>query len=310
MRVGVVLGAGGLKGHAFHVGTLTALQRHTGWDAGQAAIVVGTSAGAGMASYLRGGLDPEQLFDRLHRPSSASRDRFAAMKPAESRDGRRFRPQAPHLVARELSRIWRARPLVLATGALPEGRLSTDPIGSWARELHGRSWPTDPVWITTVRLRDGRRVVFGRDPDVGDPDIATAVEASSAVPAVFKPVEIEGDRYVDGGVHSPTNADLLADRALELDLVIISSPMSASADVARLDQRRLHHITLDREADRLASAGVPVLRLEPAAEVIAAMNGPRLEAGAMAGVADATLESVGRHLTSDRVADRIEVMTG
>ena len=42
--------------------------------------------------------------------------------------------------------------------------------------------------------------------------MATAVEASSAIPGFFQPVLIDGVRYVDGGAHSPTNADLLAGR--------------------------------------------------------------------------------------------------
>ena len=43
-------------------------------------------------------------------------------------------------------------------------------------------------------------------------------------------MRIGGRDYVDGGVHSPTNADLLA--GLGLDLVVVSSPMSVR-DVRR-----------------------------------------------------------------------------
>ena len=44
--VGLVLGAGGVVGQAYQAGVLSALQRETGWDPRQAAIIVGTSAGS------------------------------------------------------------------------------------------------------------------------------------------------------------------------------------------------------------------------------------------------------------------------
>ena len=46
-RVGLVLGAGGATGHAFHAGVLSALAEETGWDPRAADIIVGTSAGSG-----------------------------------------------------------------------------------------------------------------------------------------------------------------------------------------------------------------------------------------------------------------------
>jgi len=45
-KVGLVLGAGGIAGGAFHAGVLAALEEATGWDPRRAALVVGTSAGS------------------------------------------------------------------------------------------------------------------------------------------------------------------------------------------------------------------------------------------------------------------------
>src|SRR6185436_7750278 len=107
-------------------------------------------------------------------------------------------------------------------GLLPEGSIPTDAIGARVRGLYGGTrWPERPLWICAVRLRDGHRVVFGRDP-VDVPDIGVAVEASSAIPGFFRPVRIGEERYIDGGVHSPTNAELLA--GLSLDGVVVVSP--------------------------------------------------------------------------------------
>ena len=55
-RIGLVLGAGGVAGGAFHAGVLAALEEATGWDPRTAAVVVGTSAGSITGATLRAGL--------------------------------------------------------------------------------------------------------------------------------------------------------------------------------------------------------------------------------------------------------------
>ncbi len=46
MRIGLVLGAGGVVGASWLIGTLAGLQEETGWVAGDAEYIVGTSAGS------------------------------------------------------------------------------------------------------------------------------------------------------------------------------------------------------------------------------------------------------------------------
>ena len=53
--MGLVLGAGGIAGWAWLVGCLAGLEEVAGWDARRADLIVGTSAGAGVAATLRGG---------------------------------------------------------------------------------------------------------------------------------------------------------------------------------------------------------------------------------------------------------------
>src|SRR4051812_50070726 len=62
-RVGLVLGAGGPVGHAFHSGVLAALAEG-GWDARDAAVIVGTSIGAVTGALLRAGVSPADLHAR------------------------------------------------------------------------------------------------------------------------------------------------------------------------------------------------------------------------------------------------------
>src|ERR671916_2989661 len=58
MKVGLVLGAGGVKGGAWLTGGLEAIARETGWDPASADYIVGTSAGAMMGSLLAAGVPP------------------------------------------------------------------------------------------------------------------------------------------------------------------------------------------------------------------------------------------------------------
>ena len=46
MRVGLVLGAGGVVGASWLIGALEALESETGWRAENAEVIVGTSAGS------------------------------------------------------------------------------------------------------------------------------------------------------------------------------------------------------------------------------------------------------------------------
>ena len=90
--------------------------------------------------------------------------------------------------------------------------------------------------------------------------------ASCAIPGYFQPVDIGGTEYVDGGVHSATNADVL--RSEGLDVVVVISSMSAahgSANGADGWLRRTVHRRMEREIARLQEAGVVVISLEPGA---------------------------------------------
>ena len=60
MKVGLVLGAGGVLGGAWLTGALDALARETEWDPAGAEYIVGTSAGSIVAVRLAGGEDPRR----------------------------------------------------------------------------------------------------------------------------------------------------------------------------------------------------------------------------------------------------------
>lgn len=274
-RVAVVLGAGGSVGHAFHCGVLAAVQEATGFDASQADLLVGTSAGSVVATLLAGGISPSDLAaPALDRERSADGAQIlsrltAAGRPAEEAppevDLRHWvRPAAPRLLARLATRPHRARPGLFAAAALPSGPRSNRHVAGHVPILFGDRWP-EQVWVPAVRLDDGERVVFGRP---GDPvaGLADAVAASCAVPGYYRPVTIHGDRYLDGGVHSPTNLDVVADG--NFDLVVVSSPMSVAADrrwSADLPLRLAWAALLARERRTVERTGTRVVAFQPTA---------------------------------------------
>jgi NTE family protein len=284
-RVGVVLGAGGAVGHAYHAGVLAALEDATGWDPRDAEVIVGTSAGSVVGSLLRAGFAAPDLAARST-GDPVSPEAIALARRAEldgvrggvpSRPPRRRglpRMASPALLARAALRpFWMNRPGVMLAGALPAGGVPAELVAAAFRPLFGSDWPARDLWLVAVRLRDGRRVVFGRE---GAPaaHVADAVAASCAIPGFFEPVTIGGVAYVDGGSHSPTNADLLAER--ELDLVIVSSPMSVAGNRLRpsldLPARRMCRLYLGQEAARIRRLGVPVLAFQPTGRDLAQMG--------------------------------------
>ncbi len=232
LSVGLVFSGGGAAAEAWHAGVVRALQAVTGWDARRADLILGTSAGAITGLCLRAGIPPADLYaHRRGEPVSEEGQAIIDRVITPYREGRSERdwneqgPQSPTLAARALWPPWQTRPLHAAVGLLPRGTRTTEALQQRMTELHPEPWPAQPFWVTAVRLSDGERVVFGRD-DI-EATAAEAVRASCAVPVMFEPVAVDGRRYVDGGVHSYTNADLMGPPAF--DLVVVSSPMSGAA---------------------------------------------------------------------------------
>ncbi len=188
--------------------------------------------------------------------------------------GSLFRPwnlPSPALITRVVRRPLAFRPEVAAMTLLPRGRIDISERARGLDQHMGGRWP-EGLRICTVRRSDGARVVFGRD---GAPParLAEAVLASCAIPGYFRPVNIGGTEYLDGGVHSATNADVL--RSEDLDVVVVISSMSAahgSANGADGWLRRTVHRRMEREIARLEDAGTTVISLEPGADARRAMG--------------------------------------
>ena len=280
-RVGLVLGAGGVVGQAYQAGVLAALEDVLGWDPRTAELIVGTSAGSVTGTSLRMGVGAADLASMAAgAPLSSEGERLYARFLPDSSElpvpprGSWLRPwrlPSAALVARAARRPLAFRPSVAAAVLLPAGRVRLEGRAAPLHDLVGGEWP-DGLWICAVRRRDGHRVVFGR-PGSPPADLAPAVLASCAIPGYFSPVAIGGEEYIDGGVHSGTNADALRSQGLEV--VVAVSPMSSARPHRRRADGAIRwsgHRRLAREALRVAEGGSVVVRFEPGASVLDAMG--------------------------------------
>jgi NTE family protein len=276
----LVLGAGGVVGQAYHAGVLASLEHDLGWDPRTADFIVGSSAGSLTGSLLRLGVPASDLASYLvESPLSAEGAGVLEALAGDEADLpgfplrdvlRPWRPPTLRLLARVARRPLAFRPSVAVATLLPRGRVDLMSRAVGLGEMVGERWP-EGLWLCVARRDDGGRVVLGR-PGSPTATLAQGVAASCAIPAYFCPVEIEGVAYFDGGVHSPTSADVL--RNEELDVVIVVSPMSSARRLPVVDGpfRWNAHRRLMGEVRKLEAAGTTVVRYEPDRRATAVMG--------------------------------------
>jgi NTE family protein len=263
-RVGLVLGGGGVLGAAWLMGGLGALTREAGWDPCSADLVVGTSAGALVGALAAGGTRPWLLHE-----SGSELDFEDVMTAANYRLELPLRPLPPGSWTMVVEG-WRgggdaALGKILA-GLLPRGLISTRQIEAMvARRVP--EWPLHSrLWVVAVDYESGARHVFSRAGGEAV-SVGEAVAASCAIPGFYSPVRIGGRRFVDGGLSSAANLDLVAEE--QLDLVICMLPLSPADALARRTpfarfRRALQRRLLDQIRE-LEQAGTAVLHIEPEA---------------------------------------------
>ena len=123
----------------------------------------------------------------------------------------------------------------------------------------------------------GRRVAFGRE-DAPPAELADAVAASCAVPGFYRPVEIGRRPYVDGGVCSLSNLDVVATEGLDLVLCLNPGSSRAPGGGARATLRAAAGRRLGREARKVRAAGAEVVLVQHTADDLAIMGPKRVRA--------------------------------
>lgn len=308
-------------GHAFHVGALDALAVEFGWDARTADVIIGTSAGSVVGAGLRSGLGADDMARRARgeplSPDGAEIVRHAEAAIATAWNGRtrqhgRRRSvtvASPARLRRAVREPWRVTAGSLFSAVLPMGTVPGDHLSAPYDARFGVSWPAQPLWVVAVDLDVGRRVVFGRD-DVSGVTLGRAVQASCAIPGYFEPVTIAGVRYVDGGVHSTTNADLAA--SADPELVVISAPMSTVSGTPELSpryaMRQIARRWLAGEVSSLRKRGIEVVTLQPTPPDIEAMSGNSMDASKAPVVIEQVVASTLAHVRAPAINQRLAAL--
>jgi NTE family protein len=257
-KVGLALAGGGPEGAVYEIGALRALDEALGGiDFNHLDLYVGVSAGAFVGACLANDLTTAQMCRAILKPEPGEHpfvpETFLTPDFGELS---RSALAVPGLIVGalwEAVRDWPEASLPMSilrlSRALPLGVFDNDPIRSYLERIYNLKGRTDDF-----RQLDKRLVVVATDLDTGQPvcfgtpgldhvPISLAVAASSALPGLYRPVEIEGRHYVDGILHKTLHASVAIDAGADVVLCInpivpLNGDRAAAAAPARFRNLR------------------------------------------------------------------------
>jgi NTE family protein len=261
----LVLAGGGVAGIAWEIGVLRGIRDvdpELLISLRTADVVIGTSAGSAVAAQITSGAPIDDLYSA--QLSEQSSELEVDLDLTELMD-RFVRATSGATGSEDMRR--RIGALALETSTVSEPLR----LAAIAARLPECEWPASTLLLTAVDAETGQSTVFTKDSGV---DLVDAVAASCAVPGVWPPVSINGNRYIDGGVRSVTNADLAA--GCDRVLIVMPSQPSAPQPWGNLDE----------EISQLSPADVRVVQADDASMVAFGLNplspstrGPAARAG-------------------------------
>lgn len=253
----LVLGGGGVLGISWLTGILNGLAEK-GIDVTGSDIIIGTSAGSVVGTQLALGRTLDELMDAQSRPpEDALEDNLVV--------------DLPYLMTvfakwssfREMTDEACAEVGAMAVAA------KTMTLEQWLQtfgEIAGEDWPERPLKVTAVDADTGAFRAWDRGAAV---PLASAVASSCTVPGLFPVVPINGNRYMDGGVRSTTNADLAAG----YERILILAPIGARQDGIDPLGRRIS----EAEIAALTAAGAHADLIFPDANSLEAIGINRMD---------------------------------
>ena len=235
-RTALVLGGGGFTGGVYGIGALRALDLlAVNRTVNQFDIYVGTSAGSFVASLAANGVTPEEMMRVVNQQVPTpfrDVDRGTLMRPnyLEFVQATALLPLRMLGLARNMLTQLRSSSVIdLAVGlaeALPSGLYDGHAIEEYLERVLGDPDRSNDfrlleneLYLTGTDLDTCERIILG-GPDWDDVPISRAVAASTALPMVYKPVEIKGRHLVDGGIRSTTNVDIAVERGAKFVIVV------------------------------------------------------------------------------------------
>lgn len=242
-RIALALAGGGPLGAIYEIGALCALQEVLeGLDFTKLDHYVGVSAGSFIAASLANGMSPQDLCKNFidneltNTDAHVNTDRFDPawlLQPAWHEFARRL-VMLPGLLA---SSFWRAAvqrkslvsALELLGPALPTGIFSNEQAHERMTAIFSQPGRSNDfrqlkakLTLVATNLNSGESAPFG-EKGWDDVPISKAVQASSALPGLFPPVEIGEHYFVDGALKKTLHASVALDGGM--DLVICLNPL-------------------------------------------------------------------------------------
>jgi len=235
-KVALVCAGGGVTGALYEIGCLKALDETLDLDLTRLDCYVGVSGGAFVASLLASGFGPGEIYREI---TTGGASPFGVPAAAIFRLGvaeyarRALRlPGAAFKAAKAMFSGDTASPhdvLLPFLEVIPPGFLNNSGVEEFLRHLFERFGKTNdfdelhtPLRIVAVDLDRGETVAFG-DRKHRDVTISQAVQASTALPGLYRPVHLNGRDYVDGGVTKTAHINLaIRDGA---NLIICINPL-------------------------------------------------------------------------------------
>ncbi len=264
-KIGVALAGGGPLGAIWELGALCALDEALiGLDLTDCDVFLGVSAGAFIAAGLANQLSPRAMRDIFieHEGIDKPLEPELLLQPAVgeylSRAG-----SLPRLVAKATKRYFeapRSRGFIETfqelARALPTGLFNNAPIGEYLTHLlSGPERSNDfrelkrRLFIIATDLDTNEAVAFGA-PGWDDVPISQAVQASTALPGLYPPVEIHGRYFVDGALMKTLHASIALREGAKLLLCV--NPLVPFDSVAAA--RRSH-----RNPTSIVERGLPAV---------------------------------------------------
>lgn len=237
-RFGLAVAGGGPIGGIYEMGALRALDEAIeGLDLTRMDVYVGVSSGAFLAAGLANRIDTAEMcrmFITEEEPEHTFRPE-TFLRPAFHEYCRRALSLPKILTEAVIDLLCSPSSSNLSEvlgklgAALPTGVFDNEGVERYLRGIFTAPGRTNdfrkldrPLYIVAVELDTGAAVRFGAD-GANHVPISKAVQASSALPGFYPPVEIDGRYYVDGALQRTLHASVALDE--DIDLLIALNPL-------------------------------------------------------------------------------------